>query len=65
MRKGRHDSLFLPSLSEQVVRLFDEDGLLLQVDMDGRVVLNTFDPVVGIKIFMKGDLENRCASLPR
>jgi len=57
-----------PFLFEQVkglVRLFDEDGLLLQVDMDGSVVLNAFNPVVGVKVFMEGDLENGCASLPR
>ena len=68
--QGRNDSLLLPSLLfEQVnglpVHLFNEDGFLLQVDMDGRVVLNAFDPVIGVEVFMKGDLENGCTSLPR
>jgi hypothetical protein len=39
-------------------------NLLGRLDLDGRVVLDAVDAVIGIQVFVQGDLEEGCASLP-
>jgi len=45
-------------------RLFNENGFLVETNMNRGMVLDALNTMIGIQVFMKGNLEDRSTALP-
>lgn len=45
--------------------LFNKDRFILHADMNRSMIFNSFNAMVRIQIFVQGNLEDGCTSLPR